>query len=207
MAFKNLFKPSWKNSDITKREKAVKQLTNRDKLVDVLLNDENLEIRLIAWDKITGTLNRKQLINKIDNKEILQYIVKNEEKDNIRLDAAKKLGDEKQIKEVSLKIEKIKIGEELRNNQSNLEKNKSEIRNNFINSIGSEFCFYGRELNDAIDYSLSTIPKNNIENNFCKSLLKDKQFLHELTLDIQKVDSKFKELNIEIVKFRTKSSS
>lgn len=78
MAFSDLFKPKYKNSNPSVRREAVKELDDQNILIEIAKNDD------------TGYV-REEAVKKINDESVLVNIVKNDSIIEVRLEALKKL--------------------------------------------------------------------------------------------------------------------
>ena len=71
--FQNLFKPKWKNTDSAVRKEAILSLdpsTNQETLIEVINQDANAELRLIATKRITDFEKLLQISQSNDNSKV-----------------------------------------------------------------------------------------------------------------------------------------
>lgn len=104
MSFKDFFKPKYKHSDWKVREKAVKEITDEKKLIEIAKNDNSFTVIKTAVNKISDeevlkdlakkgnkSILRETAIEKISDEEFLNMIAEDEnENTSLRYEAAKK---------------------------------------------------------------------------------------------------------------------
>ncbi|NIM18215.1 MAG: hypothetical protein GTO45_39950 [Candidatus Aminicenantes bacterium] len=98
MGLKDLFRPRWKHSDLSKRLDAVKRLEDRKKLSDIAKNDNNFEVRIAA-------------VEKSSDQKMLSDIAKNDNNFEVRITAIKKISDQKLLSEIAKNDKECKVRE------------------------------------------------------------------------------------------------
>ena len=124
MGFIDIFKPKYKHSDWSVRIKAVNEMTDESKLIDIAINDNSLDVRGAAAKKIkdqktlkeiieseksshvqfcafTQIENREEYLKEINNQYLLSHIAQYDKDENIALEAINLLSDTKELTSIA----------------------------------------------------------------------------------------------------------
>ena len=74
MGIKDIFMPSWKNSDPQKRKIAIQEIEDKNILKKIIVSDGNNEVKKAAYEKIKQVIRIDELIKEVKNEKLLEFI-------------------------------------------------------------------------------------------------------------------------------------
>lgn len=116
MGFMDMLKPKYKHSDPQVRLEAIKEIKDEKILYDIVINDENIVVRIEALERIRNHLSiafaawihidnsaQKEIIKRITNQRLLKCIAWNtmDTAFDVRMEAVEKITDQQQLIEIS----------------------------------------------------------------------------------------------------------